>query len=378
MADPFELRLAFSGLLRAFNPCDADSGGTDDAILLCMKHRDTMDEDFHAVILEQLRHRDNNINVRANIVYFLEDLVDAAKRDKYYNYVKMIERDWGQVVDAAIPLEGVDGLGIVNANAVRYVTQTLHYEHGLWRETSSSGHGTMEKSSGELERGFEYWKEYVEKRAKEARPELKEWISGDEEEEEVDMSWVHGVVAMEVDSNKVVADVGTHVDETRASLADIKSPPGSKPISPNVVEVDMSTPKPPTPIQPDAGESNGATDSAYSPTRKFSPMDMGVPTESKTTAITLPKPQTPTYTPVQREDAAVFQPENFELIQQRLEQDRERQRRKEDNSGFVRTGNIDEEIEHVMMTGRKYVGGQVEREAWKHEADMWREARSFA
>ncbi len=53
MADPFELRLSFSALLRALNPCDADSGVTDDAILLALKHRETMDEDFHAVIVAE-------------------------------------------------------------------------------------------------------------------------------------------------------------------------------------------------------------------------------------------------------------------------------------------------------------------------------------
>jgi len=114
MSDPFELRLYFSNRLKALNPCE-DS--TEEVVIFALKNRD-LDEDLHSCVLEQLENDENNINVRANIVYFLEDLVELAKREKYFPYICMIERDFPKIIDHAIPL---DGLGIVNVNCVRYV-----------------------------------------------------------------------------------------------------------------------------------------------------------------------------------------------------------------------------------------------------------------
>jgi hypothetical protein len=67
--------------------------------------------------------------VRANIVYFLEDLVELAKHEKHFEYLCMIERDFPKIIDAAIPL---DGLGIVNVKCVRYVLHMLHFDLGVF------------------------------------------------------------------------------------------------------------------------------------------------------------------------------------------------------------------------------------------------------
>jgi CTD kinase subunit gamma len=119
MMDPFELRLYFSNRLKALNPCE-DSA--EEVVIFALKNRD-LDEDLHSCVLEQLENEENNINVRANIVYFLEDLVELARREKYYPYICMIERDFSKIIDHAIPL---DGLGVVNVNCVRYVCLNLH------------------------------------------------------------------------------------------------------------------------------------------------------------------------------------------------------------------------------------------------------------
>ena len=50
MADPFELRLFFSGRLRALNPCEDNS---EEVVSFAIKHRE-LDEDLHSCILEQL------------------------------------------------------------------------------------------------------------------------------------------------------------------------------------------------------------------------------------------------------------------------------------------------------------------------------------
>jgi hypothetical protein len=382
MADPFTLRLNFSSLLGALNPCEADSGGTDEAVHLALKHRNGMDEDFHAVILEQLRHRDNNINVRANIVYFLEDLVEASRREekkrnngRTASYVLMIERDWKQVVDAAIPVDDEKGLGVVNANAVRYVMQVLHFEHGLWGGgvNGSYGHMLVEGQRGEGK--FAELKQYVEKRVEEARPPMAEPVG--EEDEEPDMSWIHGEpVKMDVERPSVlgkhdVAEVSRKEETARtAALHDIPSPKGSNPPSPNGMDIDFeSTPRPPTP----PSNTNGT---AYSPTRVYTPTDgADVAAKSKTFAR---QASPSSYTPVQKEDSVVFLHENFDLISQRIEQDRERQRRKEDNSGFIKRGDIDEEMSHIMMTGRRYLGGQNEEDWWQDETNVWKEGIVFS
>lgn len=62
---------------------------------------------------------ENNVNVRANIVYFLEDLCELARREKHEAYIRMVERDFPKIIDASIPL---DGMGIVNVNCVRGVS----------------------------------------------------------------------------------------------------------------------------------------------------------------------------------------------------------------------------------------------------------------
>src|ERR1700753_2678081 len=69
-----------------------------------------------------MQQENNNINIRANIVYFLEDLVELARREKHYPYLCMIERDFPKIIDYAIPL---DGMGIVNVNCVRYVCSRI-------------------------------------------------------------------------------------------------------------------------------------------------------------------------------------------------------------------------------------------------------------
>jgi len=69
------------------------------------------------------------------------------------------------------------------------------------------------------------------------------------------------------------------------------------------------------------------------------------------------------FTPVQKEDVNIFTTQYFELINERMEQDRERQRKKEDNSGFVKaantgsgTGATDEEVAQGIGNTDGYVG----------------------
>jgi CTD kinase subunit gamma len=64
-----------------------------------LKHRD-MDEDLHSCIIENLE-RGNNMNNRANIMYFLEHHADVNMKEGGHGaYVDMVRRDIQRIVDA--------------------------------------------------------------------------------------------------------------------------------------------------------------------------------------------------------------------------------------------------------------------------------------
>ncbi|KAK3301990.1 CTD kinase subunit gamma CTK3-domain-containing protein [Chaetomium strumarium] len=116
MADPFEVRMRFTNQLRQLN---ASVTSAQKAAQYALKYRD-MAEDLHSCILEQLER--NNMNTRANIMYFIEHFLDMANRDGYVDYVRMIQRDIIRVVDAVAP---DDGSGAANVKVVRKVLHAL-------------------------------------------------------------------------------------------------------------------------------------------------------------------------------------------------------------------------------------------------------------
>ena len=156
MADPFEVRMRFTNLLQHLSASTTSS-------LKCahyaLKHRD-QDEDLHSCIIEQLER--NNMNNRANIMYFLEHLSDLAGRptkEGHHMYVKMIERDIERIVDAVAPK---DGSGAANVKVVRAVL------------TGLKGRGVLgEEKTGGLEEGL---------KGRDTRPEhmLGEDVMGDD------------------------------------------------------------------------------------------------------------------------------------------------------------------------------------------------------
>lgn len=96
MADPFEVRMRFTTLLTHLS---ASATASIKAAHYALKHRD-MDEDLHSCILENLE-RGNNMNNRANIMYFLEHHADINTKDGGHEaYVEMIKRDIRRIVDA--------------------------------------------------------------------------------------------------------------------------------------------------------------------------------------------------------------------------------------------------------------------------------------
>jgi hypothetical protein len=104
--------------------------------------------------------------------------------------------------------------------------------------------------------------------------------------------------------------------------------------------------------------------------------------ETPISAINLnPQPVNPTspaaYTPVSKEDSGIFFGQYIQMINQRMEQDRERQRRKEDNSGFVPVSDtMDAEIEEIEAASMEYGAGLFEQ--MKAEARARERALQYA
>ena len=121
MADPFEVRLRFTNLLSHLS---ASSTASLKCAHYALKYRD-MDEDLHSCILENLER--NNINNRANIMYFLGVFCEMALKEGYRNWVDMIARDMPRIVNAV----AVSG---ANVKVVRRVTTDMGSKGALKEE----------------------------------------------------------------------------------------------------------------------------------------------------------------------------------------------------------------------------------------------------
>ncbi|TPR09226.1 hypothetical protein CAN33_008125 [Aspergillus niger] len=113
MVDPFEVRMRFTAQLQHLN---ASVTSSQKAAHYALKYRD-MDEDLHSCILEQLER--NNMNNRANIMYFIEQFCDMATKEDHAPYVRMIQRDILRIVDCVAP---ADGSGAAN---VKHIEQRI-------------------------------------------------------------------------------------------------------------------------------------------------------------------------------------------------------------------------------------------------------------
>lgn len=126
MADPFEVRMRFTSQLQHLN---ASTTSATKAANYALKYSEFSD-DLHSCILEQLER--NNMNNRANIMYFLPSLCDSAKAQGEMGYVRMMERDILRIIDLVAP---DDGSGAANVKVVRKVLQQLQNKQFLQPQT---------------------------------------------------------------------------------------------------------------------------------------------------------------------------------------------------------------------------------------------------
>ncbi|KAI2613281.1 CTD kinase subunit gamma CTK3-domain-containing protein [Hypoxylon sp. NC1633] len=144
-ADPFEVRMRFSGQLQHLN---ASTTSAQKAAQYALKYKD-MDEDLHSCILEQLEK--TTMNTRANIMYFLEHLLEMAYKDRQNDYVRMMQRDILRVVDAVCP---EDGSGAANVKVVRKVLQSLMNKSILLEQTVIEIEACLKERDTSADLGF--------------------------------------------------------------------------------------------------------------------------------------------------------------------------------------------------------------------------------
>lgn len=72
------------------------------------------------------------MNTRANIMYFVEHFMDAARKEGHSEYIHMMQRDIIRVVDAVAP---DDGSGAANVRVVRKVLQSLQTKGHMEAQT---------------------------------------------------------------------------------------------------------------------------------------------------------------------------------------------------------------------------------------------------
>ncbi|TGZ84005.1 hypothetical protein EX30DRAFT_393538 [Ascodesmis nigricans] len=121
--DAFQCRIQFT---RQLSSLTASAAAAKQCAQFALKNRD-FDEDLFSVILETLQSSDTSMNVRVNVLFFIETLCDLSKNAEYDEYIKLVQRDLKAIV-AAVATESTEGA--VNLEAVKKIVRNLD-EKGL-------------------------------------------------------------------------------------------------------------------------------------------------------------------------------------------------------------------------------------------------------
>lgn len=90
----------------------------------------------------------NNLNVRANIMYFLESLCEISQRDGHFEFIKMIRRDIYTIVDAVAP---PDQAGAANVKVVRKILASMGEKQFLAAESVSELEASLKDREGAMD-----------------------------------------------------------------------------------------------------------------------------------------------------------------------------------------------------------------------------------
>jgi hypothetical protein len=199
------------------------------------------------------------------------------------------------------------------------------------------------------------------------------------------MSWI--------DKAGISCDQNSNTPRERRSVrvpTSLQNSVGSASNAPTPGSHSAMSPVPPTPLSPSLqsltskereperqNNADGNSTGSIKTSPLYSPARVSTVRETPTSAANLNPPVNTTpaaYTPVSKEDANIFSSQYIQLINQRMEQDRERQRRKEDNSGFIPVSDtMDAEIEEFTESSMEYGASlfeQMKAEARAREAAL--------
>ncbi|EWC44490.1 hypothetical protein DRE_06758 [Drechslerella stenobrocha 248] len=126
MSDPFEIRLQFTKMLQRLN---ASVNASKNCAAFALKHKD-LDEDLHSCILEQLET--SSMNNRVNLLYFIEHLLEMSVAKGINNYIPMIQAEFRTIVECVSP---PDQSGLQNIASTRKVLTKIKDQKLITAET---------------------------------------------------------------------------------------------------------------------------------------------------------------------------------------------------------------------------------------------------
>jgi len=117
--DAFETRLSFIQSLQKLN---ATVQSQQKCAQFALKNKD-LDEDLFNCILEELDKA--NLNVKVNILYFLETLCETSVTSGFHGYRNMLQRYLSRIALAVAPVDQGSTAALTNVGPVRSVFHSL-------------------------------------------------------------------------------------------------------------------------------------------------------------------------------------------------------------------------------------------------------------
>ncbi|KAF3913651.1 hypothetical protein ABW21_db0206571 [Orbilia brochopaga] len=304
MSDPFEIRLQFTKMLQRLN---ASVNASKNCATFALKHKD-LDEDLHSCILEQLET--SSMNNRVNLLYFIEHLLEMSVAKSVMNYIPMIQSEFRTIVDSVSP---PDASGLQNIASTRKVLTKIKDAKLMSSDTFTDLIRTLD----ERERAGQH--------AHRLEEEGESDKADSEELEEVDQV-PNGVTAAATTTTVVGKDPEYHTDSARRS--------------PSAPTIANNTAAPAIPYSPSAVNATTADGGSIGSTP--------TPTPAETRRATAPS------------TAPAFKRPSKQLIEERMEEDRERHKRLRETIWAIYPARDDAALDRSLEGLEAFVGPEFE------------------
>ncbi|KAK6341322.1 hypothetical protein TWF696_008401 [Orbilia brochopaga] len=302
MSDPFEIRLQFTKMLQRLN---ASVNASKNCATFALKHKD-LDEDLHSCILEQLET--SSMNNRVNLLYFIEHLLEMSVAKSVTNYIPMIQSEFRTIVDCVSP---PDQSGLQNIASTRKVLTKIKDAKLMAADTFDA----LMRSLDERERAGQH--------AHRLEEEGESDKADSEELEEVDQV-PNGVTA--TTTTTVIGKDPEYADSARRSPSAPTAAPAAS--------------APAIPYSPSAVNANAADGGSIGSTPTPTPAEnRRQQASSQTTAFKRPSKQ---------------------LIEERMEEDRERHKRLRETIWAIYPARDDAALDRSLEGLEAFVGPEFE------------------